>query len=235
MTQSDDTFSDGLAVTVEQALLTRRSIRAFRDEPVLQGDIERILRLASFAPSGSNFQPWNVYVLKGDRRKRLADALTQAFFRADQTTERDYQYYMDPMETPYLERRRACGWGLYRQLGIQRHEKDRIQSQRARNYRFFDAPVALIFTIDRRLATGSYIDYGMFIQSVALAARERGLHTCVQASIAEYPEIVRRELEVQTGELVLCGMALGYADSGAEVNLYRPQRRRVEEFARFLE
>jgi len=159
-----------------------------------------------------------VYVLSGNARWRLTQVLKEAYL-SNVAPSRDYPYYMDPIEEPFLSRRRLCGWGLYKKLEIERHEKERMTTQRARNYDFYDAPVGLIFTIDKRLETGSYLDYGMFIQSVALA---------------EYPDLVRRELGLSSDELVLCGMALGYADPKAIVNEYRPSRRPVEDFASFI-
>lgn len=230
-----DEFSSTPARTVDEALLTRRSIRAFLDKPVARGEIEDILRLASYAPSGSNFQPWHVYVVTGATRDALTHAMQHAYLTHAPGHQREYRYYMEPIEEPYLSRRRACGWGLYGTLGIRRDEKDKLAAQRARNYLFFDAPVGLIFTIDRRMEPGSYVDYGMFLQSIALAARSRGLHTCPQAAIAEFPDIVREHLSIDREQIVLCGMAMGYADPAAIVNRYRPAREPVDAFARFFD
>jgi nitroreductase len=229
----ENNLADDVSTTVEAALASRRSIRAFLERPVARDAIEDMLRLASFAPSGSNFQPWRVYVLSGNARWRLTQVLKEAYL-SNVAPSRDYPYYMDPIEEPFLARRRLCGWGLYKKLEIERHEKERMTTQRARNYDFYDAPVGLIFTIDKRLETGSYLDYGMFIQSVALAARGKGLHSCIQAAMSEYPDLVRRELGLSSDELVLCGMALGYADPKAIVNEYRPSRRPVEDFTSFI-
>ncbi|KQR81543.1 hypothetical protein ASG35_04305 [Burkholderia sp. Leaf177] len=222
------------ATSVDEALLTRRSVRAFLNEAVTREQIEDILRLASYAPSGSNFQPWRVYAVMGESLAKLTQAMRNAYLSNDGDVNREYDFYMNPVEEPYLSRRRACGWGLYATLGIERHEKDRLAAQRARNFVFFDAPVGLIFTIDRRMALGSYIDYGMFLQSIALAARARGLHTCAQASIAEVPGIVHEHLNVPRDEMVLCGMALGYADPEAVVNRFAPERQDVEAFTQFF-
>jgi nitroreductase len=223
------------AVTVDEALLTRRSVRAFLNKAVTREQIEDVLRLASYAPSGSNFQPWRVYVATGETLAKLTRAMQTAYLSNDGDVKREYDFYMNPVEEPYLSRRRACGWGLYATLGIERHEKDRLATQRARNFLFFDAPVGIVFTIDRRMALGSYIDYGMFLQSIALAARAKGLHTCAQASIAEVPRIVNEHLNVPPDEMVLCGMALGYADPDAVVNEFTPKRQDVEAFTRFFE
>jgi nitroreductase len=230
-----DQFSTAAAATVDEALTTRRSIRAFLDRPVPRDEVSEILRLASYAPSGSNFQPWRVYVLTGAARAALTDAMHAACLANETGHQREYRFYMDPIEEPYLSRRRACGWGLYGALGIARHEKERLAAQRARNYLFFDAPVGMIFTLDQRMERGSYVDYGMFLQSIALAARSRGLHTCPQAAIAEFPDLVRQQLGIGPEQMVLCGMALGYADPDAVVNQFRPKREPVDAFATFLD
>jgi nitroreductase len=223
------------APSVEEAILGRRSIRSYQTRPVAPELIERILHLASHAPSGSNFQPWRVHVLTGATLKRLGDALQAAYLAGEPGHQRDYKYYTDEPLEPYQSRRRACGWGLYGTLGIQRSEKERMKAQRATNYNFFGAPVGLVFSIDRRLQQGSYLDYGLFLQTVMLAARGVGLSTCPQASIGEYPNIVRRELGLSGDNIIVCGMALGYADTSAIVNTFSPARVPVEEFATYYD
>ncbi len=233
--QSAKPLSTSAAETVGEALLTRRSIRAFLDRPVLREQIEAILHLASFAPSGSNYQPWRVHVVTGEALLKLTHAMHSACLSNEAGNGREYDFYMNPVEEPYLSRRRACGWGLYGALGIERQEKERLAAQRARNFLFFNAPVGLVFTIDRRMALGSYVDYGMFLQSIALAARAEGLRSCAQASIAEFPRIVGERLGVPAGEMVLCGMAMGYADPDAAANAFQPERQPVGAFASFHE
>ncbi|MBV8601965.1 MAG: nitroreductase [Candidatus Eremiobacteraeota bacterium] len=220
--------------TVAEALETRRSTRAFLSTPVSRETIVEILRLASRAPSGSNIQPWRVHVVTGEPLRRLGDAMQRAYLADEPGHAREYDYYTDPLFEPYLGRRRACGWGLYGLLGIARGEKDRMKAQRAKNYNFFGAPVGMVFSIDKRLEIGSWMDYGMFLQSIMLAARGFGLHTCPQASIAEFPRIVRSHLAIGDDFTVVCGMALGYRDPQAEVNGFQPERLEVEEFATFV-
>jgi nitroreductase len=223
------------AADVFEAARTRRSIRAYKPDPVPVEAVREIVSIARHAPSGSNIQPWFVHVLTGATLNRVGAAIQHAFLADEPGHKRDYEYYTDPVEEPYLARRRQCGWGLYGTLGIGRGDRERSKAYRARNYDFFGAPVGLIFTIDRRLEIGSWLDYGMFLQTIMLAARARGLHTCAEAAIASYPDIVRRELGIGTDRIVICGMALGYADPDAHVNTFQPPRLELDEYAVFLD
>jgi nitroreductase len=180
-------------------------------------------------------QPWRVHVLTGGTLKRVGAAIRQAFLDEEPDHTRDYNYYTEPVDEPYLSRKRQCGWGLYGRLGIARGERQKSKAYRARNYEFFGAPVGLIYTIDRRLEIGSWLDYGMFLQTIMLAARARGLHTCAEASIASYPDIVRRELGITPEHIVICGMAMGYADPDAVVNTFQPPRIELDDYAVFLD
>ncbi|HSN39411.1 MAG TPA: nitroreductase [Burkholderiales bacterium] len=222
------------ACDVFEAARTRRSIRAYKPDPVPLAIMRDIVALGRHAPSGSNIQPWRVHVLTGAALARIGRALQQAFL-AGEPERRDYRYYTDPIEEPYLARRRHCGWGLYGTLGIGRGDHAKSKAYRARNYDFFGAPTGLVFTIDRKLEKGSWLDYGMFLQTLMLAARAKGLHTCPEASIANYPDIVRRELGLDEAWTVICGMALGYADPAAAVNTFQPQRIEADEYAVFLD
>jgi len=228
----DDIFKP--AADVFAAARTRRSIRAYKTDPVPIGTVREVVALGRWAPSGSNIQPWRVHVLTGAALRRVGQALQDTFLN-DEPERRDYRYYTDPVEEPYLARRRQCGWGLYGLLGIGRGDYEKSKSYRARNYLFFGAPVGLVFTIERRLERGSWLDYGMFLQTLMLAARAKGLHTCPEASIANYPDVVRRELGVTDEWIVVCGMALGYADSDAKINAFQPPRIGLDEYAVFLE
>jgi len=218
---------------VSEALVSRRSIRAFRPDPVPPETIERILRLAAHAPSGSNIQPWKVLVLTGAARQRLVDAVLDV--RRDPAAEgKQYEYYPTRWREPYQGRRRKLGWDLYGLLGIQRGETEKMRAQHDRNFLFFDAPVGLIFTIDRDLELGSWLDYGMFVQSVMLAARAEGLDTCAQGAWVYHHDAVRRALPIGDDEMIVCGMALGYADPDAPVNGLRAEREDPGVFARHL-
>ena len=230
---SDDLFEP--APDVFAAARTRRSIRAYKPDAVPAETVREIVALGRHAPSGSNIQPWRVHVMTGATLKRVGTAIRRAFLDEEPGHKRDYEYYTDPVFEPYLGRRRQCGWGLYGLLGIGRGDREKSKAYRATNYDFFGAPVGLIFTIDRKLEKGSWLDYGMFLQTLMLAARARGLHTCPEAAIASYPDVVRRELGITADWVVICGMALGYADSGALINTYQPPRIGVGEYAVFLD
>lgn len=219
---------------VGEALRKRKATRAFLPRAVEREKIVRILEVARHAPSGTNTQPWQVAVVTGETRQRLCDRMETAF-RAGQAGAMEFQYYPVTWEGVYKERRRACGLQMYSTLDIKREDKQRQQDQWAANYRAFDAPVMLFFFIDRILETGSYLDYGMFLQSIMLAALEEGLATCPQAALGEYPEIVKKELGYPEEKKLVVGMALGYEDENALVNSYRTPREEVEQFTRFFD
>ena len=223
------------APEVFAAARTRRSIRAYKPDAVPAETVREIVALGRYAPSGSNIQPWRAHVMTGATLQRVGTAIQRAFLDEEPGHKRDYDYYTDPVFEPYLARRRQCGWGLYGLLGIGRGDREKSKTYRATNYNFFGAPVGLIFTIDRKLEKGSWLDYGMFLQTLMLAARARGLHTCPEAAIASYPDVVRRELDITADWIVICGMALGYADPEALINTYQPPRIGVEEYTVFLD
>jgi nitroreductase len=221
---------------VDAAITSRRSIRAFLPTPVARATVEEILQVAARAPSGTNTQPWRVYVLTGAARQRLVDAITATYddpaLRAQHTEE--YAYYPTRWIEPYLGRRRKVGWDLYGLLGIGREDKARMHAQHGRNYRFFDAPVGLIFTIDRVMEQGSWLDYGMFLQNIMVAARARGLDTCPQAAFTQFHRVIREQLALPGNEMVVCGMSLGYADMSRIENSLQTEREPVSGFVRFM-
>ncbi len=222
---------------VDAAITSRRSIRAFLSREVAREDIERILEVAARAPSGTNTQPWKVYVLTGQARERLVDAIGQVAANPQQAKEHteEYAYYPREWVSPYVDRRRKVGWDLYSLLGLTRDNKAGMAAQHARNYRFFDAPVGLIFTIDRIMEQGSWLDYGMFLQNIMVAARARGLDTCPQAAFTQYHRVIAGELQLPANEMVVCGMALGWADPERIENTLLTEREPAHGFARFLE
>jgi len=221
-------------LTVEEAITGRRSNRAFLPKPVPRELIERILQIAGRAPSGSNVQPWLVWVLDGAVRDEIVGDLAARYDRGE-VSEREYNYYPVKWREPYLARRRACGWGLYGTLGIGRADKDKMHAQHGRNYCFFDAPVGLIFSIDRDLEMGSWLDYGMFLQSIMVAARPFGLETCPQAAWLIFYDVLQRRLAIPPEQTIVCGMALGYPDPAETVNGFTPDRIPVSEFTTFVE
>jgi len=218
---------------IKTLLQQRHSTRAFLDKPVTKTDIEDLLDISRLAPSGANTQPWQVAVLTGKAKQQLAEAIQQAFVNGT-AAHPDYNYYPTQWQTPYTERRRACGLQLYQSLQIARGDKVAQQAQWAANYRAFDAPVMLLFFIDSAMQTGSYLDLGLFLQTLMLAATEKGLATCPQAALAEYPDIVKTQLAYPADSQLVCGMALGYEDAVAAVNQYRTERITVGEFTRFF-
>jgi nitroreductase len=222
---------------VDQAIVSRRSIRAFLPTPVARDDIAAILEVAARAPSGTNIQPWKVTVLTGAARQRLSDAIIAVYHDKDAVREHteEYAYYPRQWTSPFIERRRKVGWDLYALLGLGRDNKEGMAAQHARNFNFFDAPVGLIFTIDRILEQGSWLDYGMFLQNIMVAARGRGLDTCPQAAFTQFHKIIAAHLDLPANETVVCGMALGYADPSKIENTLITERVPLDHFARFLE
>lgn len=221
-------------MNISEAITQRHSTRAFINKPVSTEQINRILTTASHAPSGANTQPWQVAVISGDSKKELELQLEQAFATGNEI-KLDYQYYPVKWAVPYKTRRRDCGLQLYSSLNIAREDTDRRKAQWAANYRAFDAPVMLLFFMDPMMETGSFLDYGMFLQSVMLAAMEEGLATCPQVALAEYPQIVKQFLGYSDDKLLICGMALGYEDTQAAVNNYRTPRASISEFSQFFD
>jgi len=215
-----------------EAMRKRWAARAFISKEVSRRDVVEILDAARWAPSGSNIQPWKVAALTGQAKQKLGAALAAAR-SAGEPQRPDFEYYPGQWSAPYDERRKACGLALYAALEIKREDKARRMEAWLANYDFFGAPVGLVFMMDRALNLGSLLDMGMFIQNVALAAMDKGLATCPQAAIAEYPDIVRRLLGAPESAMVVCGMALGWPDPAAPVNRYRTERAPVEEFAAF--
>ena len=226
---------------VDLAISSRQSARAFTDQPVPRDLIQALLTVASRAPSGTNTQPWKVYVLQGASRTGLVDKVCAAHdqVRADPALAvqyvEEYDYYPQKWVSPYIDRRRENGWSLYGLLGIGKADKDKMHAQHQRNYRFFDAPVGLMFTVDRVMGRGSLLDYGMFLQSIMVAARGHGLHTCPQAAWNGFAKIVLPHIGAGPDEMLVCGMALGYADESALVNTFHTPRVPVGEFARWLD
>lgn len=222
---------------VDAAITSRHSIRAYLPKPVARADIEKILEVAARAPSGTNTQPWKVYVLTGAAKDSLSNDILRAYQDPQlvkQYTE-EYNYYPTEWVSPYIERRRKVGWDLYGLLGLTRDNKAGMQAQHARNYTFFGAPVGFVFTIDRIMEQGSWLDYGMFLENIMIAARGRGLDTCPQAAFTQFHKIIAEHLQLPENETVVCGMALGYADPEKIENTLVTEREPVSGFVKFLD
>lgn len=232
-----DRSAVGDPAIVDHAIVTRQSVRAFLPTPVPRETVEKILQLASRAPSGTNTQPWKAVVLTGAAKERLSDAILAVYNDAEQRKQHteEYAYYPTQWVDPYLARRRKIGWDLYGLLQIGREDKAKMHAQHGRNYVFFNAPVGIIFTIDRILEQGSWLDFGMFLQNVMVAARARGLDTCPQAAFTQFHRVIARELQLPETEMVVCGMSLGYADMSKIENELVTEREPVSGFTRFIE
>jgi nitroreductase len=237
LTRKTVTPSPEAIAIVDAAITSRHSRRAFLPTPVPRRTVEDILAVASRAPSGTNTQPWKVYVLTGAAKASLSRKILDVYNdpQAMATHREDYQYYPTEWVSPYIDRRRKIGWDLYGLLGIGKTDKARMHAQLGRNYIFFGAPVGLMFTIDRVMQQGSWLDYGMFVQNVMIAARARGLDTCPQIAFLQFHRIILERVGAPANEMLVCGMSLGHADPAAVENSLVTERAPVAEFARFLE
>ena len=222
---------------VDDAITSRHSMRAFLETPIAREDIERMLEVAARAPSGSNTQPWKVYVMSGEMKQRVSAEILKVYqdkAQFEALTE-DYKYYPTQWDSPYIERRRKVGLDLYKLLGLGREDKAGMNAQHARNYTFFDAPVGMFFTIDRTMNTGSWLDFGCFLQSLMIAARGRGLDTCAQAAFNRFHKTIRAVTGIPESEVIMCGLALGYADMTKIENSLISEREPASTFAKFLD
>lgn len=217
---------------VLEAMATRRSMRGFLPTPIPRSTLEAILAAAARAPSGSNIQPWKVRVTMGAEKARLSAAL-RAAHDAGATVPREYEYYPRNWREPYLGRRRKVGWALYALAGVARGDQAAGHAQRGRNFDFFGAPVGLFFTLDRDLEQGSWLDMGMFLQNVMLAARAHGLHSCAQAAFCDHHDIVRAHLGIPDTEALVCGLSLGFADPAEPTNRLESEREPLSAFVTF--
>ena len=227
--------AETLRAAVDWAVVSRRSIRAFLPTEVSREQVHGILEVARHAASGMNTQPWRVHVLTGAAKDKLCAAIAALDDdpAAAATLEEPYHYYPTEWVSPYVDRRRKVGWDLYGLLGITKGDKVAMHTQHGRNYRFFDAPVGLIFTVNRVMQAGSLMDYGMFLQSVMVAARARGLDTCPQVAFTKFQRLISAELGIPDTEMVVCGMALGYADPDGVENTLVTERDSVDSFTTY--
>jgi nitroreductase len=216
---------------VDEVLRSRRSVRAFRPDAVPAAQVLDILRAAASAPSNSNTQPWRVHVVTGAPMKALGDALVTAFRHGDFPPP---DHFPDPLPDELQARQADFGARYYGALGIARDDAAGRTDQTQRNFSFFGAPVGLIFSIDSRLTRHSWLDLGLFVQNVMVAARSRGLDTCPQVSFARYHRVIASHLPMSAHEVTACGMSMGLADADAGVNRMVVPRRAVDDFARLV-
>jgi nitroreductase len=229
------TPTDAAQSLVDEAITTRQSVRAFLPTPVDRATVEQLLAVASRSPSGSNIQPWKVRAIAGDVKESLSRALLDAIARDGfEKYRREWNYYPVQWREPFLGRRRKIGWDMYGLLGVGKGDHEGTHQARLRNYEFFGAPVGIICTLDEDLEIGSWLDLGIFIGAIMIAARGHGLHTCPQAAFADFHSIIRPMLDIPSHEIVICGMALGHIDPDAPVNALKTERAAVAEFTTFL-
>jgi len=221
-------------MNIIETIKQRKSVRAFLKKDVECDKIKTILETAKHSPSGVNMQPWCVAVVSGDKKRTIENKMMQAF--SEKEPERmQYNYYPLNWEEPYKTRRKETGLLMYSILDIKREDKEKQFTQWLKNYTAFDAPIVLYFFIDKSLEKGSYLDYGMFLQSIMLSTVELGLSTCTQAALAQYPDIVKEELGINNNKILLCGMALGYEDKEDIINSYRTSRIDLDDFVTFYQ
>jgi nitroreductase len=225
---------------IDAAITSRMSARAFTQQVVPRALLEQILEVSSRAPSGTNTQPWKVYVLQGTTRDSLVEKVCAAHdaIRANpdlaSNYKEEYDYYPTKWISPFIDRRRENGWSLYGLLDIGKADKDKMHAQHQRNYKFFDAPVGLMFTVNRVMGRGSLLDVGMLLQNVMVSARGHGLHTCPQAAWNGFANIIMPHIGASEDEMLVCGMALGYADETDKVNTFHTPRVPASEFTTWL-
>lgn len=218
---------------ISKAISLRKSTRAFLTQPVTKEVITAILEVARYAPSGANTQPWQVVVISKNYIQKIGDSITKV--RAQSISPNpDYQYYPHTWYEPYQTRRKKCALALYSSVNITKDDHEKRNAQWGKNYYFFGAPIGLLFFLDQKLEKGSWVDIGMFIQNIMLAAKDYDLDTCPQASIAEYPDLVRNIVNISQDKMLVCGMALGYADTTHPINQYKTERESVTNFTKFL-
>ena len=219
---------------VSEAVVSRRSVRAFLPRDVAVDQLKNILERAARAPSGGNLQPWKVYVLTGPSLKGLVDKMSKAVVDPPAGEGSEYNIYPPEIKPEYAARRRKIGYDLYEVLGIAREDRAARAAQMLKNFEFFGAPVGLFFTLDRQMDRGQWADLGMYIQNLMLLAREQGLDTCAQEAWANYPKTVGEYLELPEHEILFCGMALGYADVEHPSAKLQSEREEIESFVKFL-
>ncbi|MEM8790001.1 MAG: nitroreductase [Pseudomonadota bacterium] len=223
-----------MAITVHEALTSRRSVRRFLPDPVPRETIERILLGASYAPSGHNIQPWHVWVVTGETKQKVTDAVI-GHITAGGETDEEFDYYPVEWFEPYQARRRAVGFTLYELLGIARDDYARRKEQMLENFKFFGAPVGLFITFDRRLATGQFMDVGMFIENILIGARGEGLHSCGQVAWTPYHKVIRPILGIPDEQILACGMSIGHEDETAPENRLRVEKVPPAEFTTWMD
>ena len=219
---------------VLEAIKSRKSIRAFTDQSVPRKTIQKILEISQRAPSGTNTQPWHVYICAGAVRQAITDDVLALAAESKAAKYEDYDYYPPVWNDTHRDRRRGVGWELYGLLGIKKGDREASAQQGARNFKFFDAPVGLFITVDAYLAKGNWADAGMYAQTIMLAARSFGLHTCPQAAWIQFQGPIFSHLGIPKDQVLVTGMCLGYANDCAVENTLVSDREDVANVAHFV-
>ncbi len=220
-------------LSFEQLLAARRSIRAYSPQPVSDDLLSQVLTQARMAPSGANLQPGSFTHVRGAVRDALSADLIDEWRHGREEAE-DYSYFPKPMPHTLRRRQVAAAQALYGALGVARDDRAGRDAQFERNFRFFDAPVALVVTMEHGFGSGGYMDLGMTLYGLMLAAQAKGLSTCAVGAMASFPNVIRKHLGLEASSHIVCGMALGYAAPEAPVNQTQTTRCHLAEYFRVV-
>lgn len=222
-------------MNVKEAFISRRSVRRFLPDQISKDKIKNILECSAFAPSGHNIQPWHVYVVEGEKKQAITNSILESIKNGSaKNFKQEFDYYPTEWFEPFISRRRAVGFELYKLLDIKRDDFEARDKQMHENFHFFGAPLGMFITMDRRLATGTFMDVGMFIQSILVAARGEGLHTCGQVAFTRFHKIIADHLNFKENEMLVCGISIGYEDTNAPENSLRVEKLKYTDFTTFL-
>ena len=222
-------------MNVKEAFVSRRSVRRFLPDSVSKEKIENILEGAAFSPSGHNIQPWHVYVVQGQKKLSITQSIIDAIKDgSSKNMKTEFDYYPTEWFEPFVSRRRAVGFELYKLLEIGRDDFEARDKQMQENFHFFGAPVGMFITMDKRLATGTFMDVGMFIQNILVGARGEGLHSCGQVAFTKFHTLIAEQLEFKENEMLVCGVSIGYEDTSAAENALRVEKLQYSDFTTFL-
>jgi nitroreductase len=215
---------------VSDAVLSRKSIRAFTDAPVSNKVIEELLATSARAASGGNLQPWKIYVINGPSMKTFLDF--QSTWSEPESPA--YDIYPPNLKEPYRTSRYELGEQMYELLGIARDDKDGRLTQVMENFKFFGAPAAIFCFVDRQMGPPQWSDLGMFLQTFMLLAQEYGIDTCAQEAWSMKNDSVSKFVDADESDILFCGLALGYKDENAVINKLSSERRPLDQWAKFL-
>ena len=222
-------------MNVKEAFLSRRSVRRFLSKPVPKDKIKNILECSAFAPSGHNIQPWHVYVVEGKKKEAITNSILESIKDGSaKEFKQEFDYYPTEWFEPFISRRRAVGFELYKLLNIGREDFEARDKQMQENFHFFGAPLGMFITMDRRLATGTFMDVGMFIQSILVGARGEGLHSCGQVAFTRFHTLIADQLNFKENEMLVCGVSVGYEDTSAPENSLRVEKLDYTDYTTFL-